>query len=48
MNYGKRGVRKKQRALNAKGVKWGKKLGFTFIQVMLLFCISAAVVGACA
>lgn len=48
MNYGKRGVRKKQRALNAKGVKWGKKLGFTFIQVMLLFCISVAVVGACA
>ncbi|MCM1252964.1 MAG: transglycosylase domain-containing protein [Clostridium sp.] len=48
MNYGKRGVRKKQRALNAKGVKWGKKLGFTFIQVLLLFCISAAVVGASA
>lgn len=48
MNYSKKGVRKKQKALNAKSVKWGKKLGFTFIQVILLFIISAAVLGACA
>ena len=48
MNYGKRGVRKKQKALNAKGGKWGKKLGFTFGQVFLLFLISAAVLGASA
>lgn len=48
MNYGKRGVRKKQKALNAKGGKWGKKLGFTFVQVFLLFLISAAVLGASA
>lgn len=45
MNYGKRGVRKKQKALNAKGGKWGKKLGFTFVQVFLLFLISVAVLG---
>lgn len=48
MNYGKRGVRKKQKALNAKSVKWGKKLGFTFVQVALLFFISVAIVGTCA
>lgn len=48
MNYGKRGVRKKQKALNAKGGKWGKKLEFTFVQVFLLFLISAAVLGASA
>lgn len=48
MNYGKRGVRKKQKALNAKGGKWGKKLGFTFVQVFLLFLISVAVLGASA
>ncbi len=48
MNYGKKGVRKKQKALNAKTVKWGKKLGFTFIQVVLLFFVSAAVLGTCA
>lgn len=45
MNYSKRGVRKKQKALNAKGGKWGKKLGFTFVQIFLLFLISIAVVG---
>ncbi|MCM1156823.1 MAG: transglycosylase domain-containing protein, partial [Roseburia sp.] len=48
MNYGKRGVRKKQKALHATGAKWGKKLGFTFVQVILLFFISAAVIGTCA
>ncbi|MDE5932041.1 MAG: penicillin-binding protein, partial [Lachnospiraceae bacterium] len=48
MNYSKRGVRKKQKALNAKGGKWGKKLGFTFVQVFLLFLISIAVLGASA
>ncbi|MCM1040665.1 MAG: transglycosylase domain-containing protein [Ruminococcus sp.] len=48
MNYGKRGVRKKQKALHATGAKWGKKLGFTFVQVVLLFFISAAVIGTCA
>lgn len=48
MNYGKRGVRKKQKTLNAKSVKWGKKLGFTFIQVFLVFIISVSVIGACA
>ncbi|MCM1088034.1 MAG: transglycosylase domain-containing protein [Muribaculaceae bacterium] len=48
MNYGKKGVRKKQKALNSKSTKWGKKLGFTFIQVMLIFIISVGVLGACA
>ncbi|MCH5253589.1 MAG: transglycosylase domain-containing protein [Lachnospiraceae bacterium] len=48
MNYGKKGVRKKQKALNSRSVKWGKKLGFTFIQVILIFMISAAVLGTCA
>ncbi len=48
MNYSKKGVRRKQKALNAKSVKWGKKLGFTFIQVILLLLISAAVLGASA
>lgn len=48
MNYGKRSVRKKQKALNAKSVKWGKKLGFTFVQVFLFFIIGVSVIGACA
>lgn len=48
MNYGKKGVRKKQKALNAKSVKWGKKLGFTFVQVFLIFIISVSVIVASA
>lgn len=45
MNYGKRGVRNKQKALNAKAPKWGRKLGFTFVQVFLFFMISLAAIG---
>ena len=48
MNYGKKGVRKKQKALNSKSKKWGKKLGFTFIQVFLIFIISVGIIGASA
>ena len=45
MNYSKRGVRKKQQALNSTGKKWGKKIGFTFIQVFLLAMIGTAIIG---
>ncbi|MDE6663130.1 MAG: transglycosylase domain-containing protein [Lachnospiraceae bacterium] len=48
MNYGKKGVRKKQKALNSKSKKWGKKLGFTFVQVFLIFIISVGIIGASA
>ena len=48
MNYGKRGVRAKQRALNSKSVKWGKKIGFTFIQALLCFVLALGVLGAAA
>ncbi|MDE6749820.1 MAG: transglycosylase domain-containing protein [Lachnospiraceae bacterium] len=48
MNYGKKSVRKKQKSFNAKSVKWGKKLGFTFVQVFLVFLVSISVIGACA
>lgn len=45
MNYGKRGVRNKQKALNATSVKWGKKIAFTFVQVFLIALIGIAVIG---
>lgn len=48
MNYGKKSIRKKQKSLNAKSIKWGKKLGFTFVQVFLVFLVSISVIGACA
>lgn len=45
MNYGKRGVRKKQQTLNAIGKKWSRKIAFTFVQVFLVAIIGAAIVG---
>lgn len=48
MNYGKKGVRKKQQALHSTSKKWGKKLGFTFIQIFLLALIGVAIIGTCA
>ena len=45
MNYGKKGVRNKQKALNATSVKWGKKIAFTFVQVFLIALIGIAVIG---
>ena len=40
MNYGKKGVRAKQKALNSKSQKWGRKLALTCVKIML-----AAIVG---
>ncbi|MDE6405314.1 MAG: transglycosylase domain-containing protein [Lachnospiraceae bacterium] len=48
MNYGKKGVRKKQQALHSTGKKWSRKVGFTFVQVFLIAMIGAAIVGASA
>lgn len=45
MNYGKKGVRAKQKALNAKAPKWGKKLAFTGVKVLLVGIIAAGIVG---
>ena len=45
MNYGKRGVRKKQQALHATGKKWARKIGFTFIQVFLIGIIGLGIIG---
>lgn len=48
MNYGKRGVRKKQKALNSKSVKWGKKLGITVVELILIAFIAAVIIGSSA
>lgn len=45
MNYGKRGVRKKQQALHSTGKKWTRKIGFTFVQLCLLCIIGAGIIG---
>lgn len=48
MNYGKKGVRKKQKALHAKAPKWGKKFFLTFMKAVLIFFLAVGIIGACA
>lgn len=45
MNFGKKGVRKKQQELNATGKKWGRKIIFTFVQVFLVAMIGLGIIG---
>ena len=48
MNYGKQGVKNKRRALNSKSVKWGKKLGITIVELLLIAFIAVVIIGASA
>lgn len=48
MNYGKQGVKEKQRALNSKSVKWGRKFILLCLKVFFTFIISAGIIGLCA
>lgn len=45
MNYGKKGVRAKQKALTSKAPKWGKKVAFTFVKVLLIGMIAVGIIG---
>ena len=45
MNYGKRGVRKRQQALHATSKKWTRKFGFALVQVCLICIIGIGVIG---
>lgn len=45
MNYSRKGVRERQRALNSKSAKWGRKLGLTALKLFLAACICVAIVG---
>ena len=45
MNYGKKGVRSKQKALNSKSVKWQRKITFTFIKVIIIVIVSIGIFG---
>ena len=46
MNYGKKGVRDKQKALHSKSAKWGRKLVLTLVNVVLIAILSSAVFAA--
>lgn len=45
MDYGKKGVRSKQKALNSKSVKWGRKIVLTFVKVFLIAIIGVGILG---
>jgi len=46
-NFGKEGIRLKQRSINSKGTKLRKSLALIFVKAFLMFCISAAVLLTC-
>lgn len=45
MNYGKKGVRAKQKALNSKSMKWGRKIALTCVKVALIGVIALGIIG---
>lgn len=45
MNYGKKGVRAKQKAINSKAPKWGRKIAFTGLKVLLVGIIAVGIIG---
>lgn len=45
MNYGKRGVRRRQQTLHATSTKWARKIGFTFVQLCLIAIIGVGIIG---
>lgn len=45
MNYGKKGVRAKQKALNSKSVKWRRKITLTCFKVIIIAIVSIGVFG---
>ena len=48
MNYGRKGVQRKKRALNAQAGKWGKKLALTVLEIFLIAFIGIGIIGASA
>lgn len=48
MNYGKKGVRAKQKALNSKSAKWGRKIALTFVRVILIAIVGVGICGVAA
>lgn len=46
MNYGRKGIKKQQLALNAKGPKWGHKLLFIFAVFAIVGVVAVGILGA--
>ncbi len=47
MNYGKKSIRRKQRQLNSKSIKFSKMFLLTFMKAILVCLLSACIVGVC-
>ena len=45
MNYGKKGVRAKQKTLNSKGPKWGKKIALIILKLFLVAVVAGGIIG---
>lgn len=48
MNYGKKGIRAKQRAVSSKGKKWGRKIALNILKLSLVLIIAFGIIGASA
>ena len=48
MNYGRKGVRAKQKALNSKTIKWERKLILSLFELVLIAMIGAGICGVAA
>ena len=48
MNYSKKGVRAKQKTLNSKSQKWGRKIALTCVKVMLAAFVGVGICGVAA
>lgn len=48
MNYGKKGVKERQARLQAKGPRWGNKVGLLVVELIIIALIAVCVVGAAA
>ena len=46
MNYSKKGIREKQKALHANGTKWSRKLLLALLNLSLLGLLAFAIIGA--
>ena len=48
MNYGRKGVRNRQKELNAHPGRWGKKITLFVLELFLAAVVSVGVIGAAA
>lgn len=48
MNYGKKGIRDKQHALNSNSGKWGRKVALIILKLSLVFILVVGIIGASA